>query len=280
MVTHRRGHSSLADLARDIGEARTPSDDEQAAWSRVIRDPATSPEAREAAIGEMMRRNLPLVLHLARVLARRGEELGDLVGYGVIGLRRACERFDPDAGGFGPYAALWIRQAIGLGRLELAAGRPCRIPYYLANRHRRASRLRRRLAAGGEAVSLADAARRLGFDREAPYLGRVESKTVQGGDDEGRRPVEGVPDARGEGADPAEAAEAVELLDRLDDRERRVMRLWYGLDPIPGLEDAPLCTANRPTALIARHLGLTRERVRQLHVAALARLRGWAAGAP
>ncbi len=81
-------------------------------------------------------------------------------------------------------------------------------------------------------------------------------------------------------ADAAELAEAAgllgPLLDRLGPRERAVVRLWYGLDPVPGLEGAPARTAARPSALIARHLGLSRERVRQIHRDALARLRAWA----
>lgn len=71
----------------------------------------------------------------------------------------------------------------------------------------------------------------------------------------------------------APAAADVPSLAGLDDRSRAVLRLWHGLDPVPGLADAAARTAARPSALIARHLGLSRERVRQIHAAAVARLR-------
>lgn len=96
----------------------------------------------------------------------------------------------------------------------------------------------------------------------------------------GTDPLEDLP-AAGPAGDPLELAEEsgllARLLGRLDERERTIVRLWYGFDAIPGLAEAPIRTANRPSALIARHLGLTRERVRQIHRDALARLRGWAA---
>ena len=61
---------------------------------------------------ELVVAHLPLVFHIARCRARAPQDLDDCVQAGVIGLIRAVEKYHAAKGPFGPYAGLWIRQAV------------------------------------------------------------------------------------------------------------------------------------------------------------------------
>ncbi len=85
------------------------------------------PMARE----EMIQANLRLVVKIAKDYSNPSMTLGDLVAEGNIGLMRAVEEFDPDAGvRFSTYAAWWIKQSIK--RAMINSGQAIRIPAYLA----------------------------------------------------------------------------------------------------------------------------------------------------
>ena len=76
--------------------------------SRRIRE-HSDPVARE----QMIQANLRLVVNIAKEYSNPGMTLGDLVAEGNVGLMRAVEEFDPDAGvRFSTYAAWWIKQCI------------------------------------------------------------------------------------------------------------------------------------------------------------------------
>ncbi|HHH76714.1 MAG TPA: sigma-70 family RNA polymerase sigma factor, partial [Phycisphaerae bacterium] len=79
---------------------------------------------------QMIRANLRLVVKIAKEYSNPGMTLGDLVAEGNLGLMRAVEEFDPDAGvRFSTYAAWWIKQSIK--RAMINAGQPIHIPAYL-----------------------------------------------------------------------------------------------------------------------------------------------------
>jgi RNA polymerase primary sigma factor len=227
------------------------------------------PEARD----HMVRANLRLVVSLAKRYVGKGLAMEDLVAEGNLGLLRAAERFDPLFGvRFSTYAAYWVKQSI---RKALGDNtQTVRLPQYtrdlLARWRRSAAALRVEL---GREPSHEEVAWRLGLSAKRLAIMRkalrVHGAAAQGGED---GTVAGVaalgvlasgasPSAELEGAE--ETRQVLGLLDRMDQRRAAVLRLRFGL------------AGERPMTLkeVGGRLGLTRERVRQIEIEALADLR-------
>ncbi len=229
----------------------------------------------EAAINELVSRNLRFVISIAKRYQNRGLGLMDLIGEGNLGLLIAARKFDPDRGvKFISYAVWWVRQAI------LAAlarhGRQVRVPLNrtadLARIGRTAEVLRQELAREptveelSEAVGLpVDLVQSLISLTIAEFRLDAPSLRETGGDDATIERFAGSdqddPDASI--VEQFLIAEVDSALGTLPPREARVLRLYFGiggagehtLDEIGGL------------------FGVTRERIRQLRDRALRRLR-------
>lgn len=277
-----RNHT-LKELLSDIGPVRVLTREEEVALGSVIQSPELPRKFREDAIQVLMRHNIRLLIRIARKYRLDGEDIGEVVGRGTFGLRRAAELFDPKSGHkFSTYAVGWIRQKIGRCRLHEANGRPWRMPDYLFSHRSRCETLRRQLAAKGEEITVEEAARRLGLSASYAHFWALDSIAVQ--ESLGRTAGEADDyDYRLEdfqGRDDPEADErreqqaAIEkMLPKLPPRERRVIRYYYGFDEVPGIRRATGRVAAEPGGLIAKHLGISRERVRQIRQSALNRLR-------
>ena len=236
--------------------------------ARRIRE-HSDPLARE----QMVQANLRLVVKIAKEYSNPGMTLGDLVAEGNLGLLRAVEEFDPDAGvRFSTYAAWWIKQAIK--RAMINAGQPIHIPAYLVKLIAKWRRAWRQLEGDlGRPPTMQEMARTLKISRKKAAivqqgLTAVNAPSQMGADetqalsemlaaDEEDRPERGLMDAS---LKPTIAA----LLDRLEPRERRIVELRYGLDGYEGPQ--------RTFKEIGQIIGLTRERVRQLEKKALGEL--------
>jgi RNA polymerase primary sigma factor len=263
---------SVAHDFRDIDAFAPLSTGEEAALFDRIR--SGDEDARHA----LVRANLRFVVAVARRYQDRGVPLADLISEGNLGLLRRAARYDGRKGvKFISYAVWWIRQAI----LQLLAeqGRPVRIPPNVAGTMhrigRRATALRAALGrepthaelAAAAAVTEAEvvtatvvSARHLSLDAptggaDAPLRARLADASAP------------TPDARAMDAALAEAVGA--SLSALSEREAQVVRLYFGLH------------GNDPKTLeeIGALIGVTRERVRQIKAAALARLRRGRSGA-
>ncbi|QEL18398.1 sigma-70 family RNA polymerase sigma factor [Limnoglobus roseus] len=221
---------------------------------------------------QLVRANMRLVVNIARGFRGKGVSIEDLVAEGNLGLLRAVEGYDPDMNTrFSTYAAYWISQSMRRGVINTA--RTIRVPAYLSVLLGQWGRASQALAEElGRPATREEIAARLGLKpkqarmvADAIRVGRTQSTGVD--EDDAIGSTETVADWRADA--PGDAMQAAadlnrlsELLGRLDQREAMVLRLRYG---IGGAEPMTLKD-------IGAHLGLTRERVRQIESAALAQL--------
>ncbi|GAB7039760.1 sigma-70 family RNA polymerase sigma factor [Catenuloplanes niger JCM 9533] len=222
---------------------------------------------------EFIRANLRLVVSIARRYVRSGMPMLDLIQEGNTGLVRAVEKFDYERGyKFSTYATWWIRQAIS--RAIAQQERTVRLPVHLVedvNRMRNVTRqLTRELGSDPEPAQIATA---LGVTVErVSELIRWSQDTVSldtpVGDDGDTNLGDLVADS--DAPSPEEIVltalerQRIEgLLNHLDDRSAGIMRARYGLED--GREHSLTEVASR--------FSLSRERIRQLEIQALGRLR-------
>ncbi|HTL52893.1 MAG TPA: RNA polymerase sigma factor RpoD/SigA, partial [Planctomycetota bacterium] len=228
-----------------------------------------------AARDEMTRRNLRLVVAIARKYLDRGLSFMDLIEEGNLGLIKAVERFSTDQGcKFSTYASWWIKQSIR--RALINKVRNVRVPAYmieLMSRYRReASRMSQELKRD---VTPDEVAVAMGLKpgKLQPLMQALNANTLSSGprDDDDVDNLAELPEKEPQD-NPESLIEkygANTLYDamwhHLDSREQQILWMRYGLD---GQE-----TRNWTLEQIGEAVGLTRERVRQIEARALVKLR-------
>lgn len=281
-MTGSRRESPFDTYLREIQRDALLSAAEEKALARAIHDDSLDVSEQGEAREQLIRRNLRLVVSVAKRWVGRGLTLPDLVEDGNLGLIHAVELFDPARGlRFSTYATWWIEQAIRRGIVNSV--KTVRIPRHMSQELTRWKNWARAFAQReGRDPDAEEVAKAM---KGPPARKRLLTRLLRTNAGAGTASVSldllfedanAVADPRASRPDLVEfTAEDHHELGRgladLPPREAEVLRLRFGL----GERDAPMTLRE-----IGKALALSRERVRQLEQSAVARLKEALEGPP
>ena len=257
---------------RDIGQYPLLSGEEEKELAKRIL------KGDKVAREKLINSNYRLVVSIAKHRTGRGLPFEDLIGEGNLGLIKAVEKFDYTKNfKFSTYATWWIKQAINRAIADQA--RLIRIPVHMVETINKISKVSRQLVQklGREptAEEISAEMKDIPGDFSPERIRKIQSMSVEPvsletpiGEEDDSTLGDFVEDK--ESISPIEYTnknmvneKLNEVLGELTDREERVLRLRYGLDD------------NHPRTLeeVGKEFGVTRERIRQIEVKAIKKLK-------
>jgi RNA polymerase primary sigma factor len=259
--------SCLALYLKEISKNKTLSLEEEAELAVRIRN------SERKALERLVKANLRFVVSVCRNYQNQGLPLSDLINEGNLGLIRAAKRFDEKKNfKFISYAVWWIRQAILQALAEQS--RIIKLPLNRVGTIHKIGKTQSKLEQKYRRTpNVEEIARELSLDEnevretikignthmslDAPLQHGEDSKLIDVlHDDSQERPDEGI-------LDISLQEEIEKTLDTLSEREKEVVKLYFGI----GEETAHTLEE------IGQRFNLTRERVRQIKEKALRRLK-------
>ena len=269
-ATARRKRLHHGDVTRiylsEIGRANLLTADEEKSLSRAAHAGCMASRQR------MIECNLRLVVKVARAYINRGLPLLDLIEEGNLGLIRAVEKFDPERGfRFSTYATWWIRQSVE--RSIMNQCRTVRLPIHVIRELTRYLRTTRELEQKlGRRPAIEEVACKLDKPSKDVHTLFGFNETTTSTDNPSGNGTKSVLDSiaddlnhtpENEYAEKAAGELLVHWLDLLPKQQRIVVEHRFGLHG----------KGRRTLEEVGQLLGVTRERVRQVQLAALTRLR-------
>jgi len=272
MASSRRENRILDHYLRVMGQHPLLSREEEYSTGKLIME--GTPEEQVRAREKMINCNLRLVVHIAKQYSYRGVPMSDLIQEGNIGLMRAAEKFEYHRGfKFSTYATWWIRQAIVRG-IESSC-RTIRVPVYKVGLMNSIRSKRKEMSASlGREPSREELAEEMMMEVEdledLLRMGRDPVSLDKPVGEDGTTSLgeliadenSALPDRQL--VETALNDQVQRALATLTPREEKVLRLRYGMDSGDSMS----------LEKIGREFSLTRERIRQIELKAVDKLRG------
>lgn len=256
--------------------------------SRLTQAPLLTPEeelklTRAVMAGDLgakqrlIEANMRLVINIAKTYRNRTTPFEDLIQEGAMGLMQAAERFDPEKGfRFSTYATHWVRQAIG--RAIDNKSKAIRLPAHISQSLRKVEKERQRIQREtgvdpthdqlAAAVGLSPKRLQTLFQSSQDMLSLDQSVGDSGGMTLGGliRDNGATGDVEAMIMDAEVMSELHRIISELNEKEQAVMRLRLRFDTAD----------SRLQEDIAKELKLSKERVRQIEIQAIKKLRALA----
>ncbi len=223
---------------------------------------------------QMIKSNLRLVINIAKKYSYLGVPMLDLIEEGNLGLMKAVSKYDPDKGyRFSTYAAWWIKQYIT--RAVANQSKTVRVPVYVMEMLMRYQKIKKHLTQKFKKMPQPrDIAKKMKLplsrvkqlDHMASNITSLNAPIGESGDSEFMDLIEdeSIVNAVDELSKFLRTERIQGLLEKMTPREKKILELRYGLN------DDEMPHTLRETA---KHFGITRERVRQIEVACIHKLR-------